>query len=187
MTYVNENIIERDIQRAAQASRAADNDLWVACFFVSRVVGYGIENATKHIADTVGRHPSTVENWAHAYWMYEDLRKFGVASVTLRDLRRMLTPTHFWTAWGLKQKYRMSNKKVMQYLSQLLAHMHNGEPHSADALTREVEATETHNGNRPSWKWYVTRLKSMYINLLAVDVPEPVRDWLKAAPKEIRG
>ena len=180
MSAVNEDIVERDIDRAVAASRKADCNLWVAGFFAARVVGMYQNNAVIEIGLRAGKSVASVQNWAHAWEMYNELRLTDACRA--RKLRRRLSPSHFWTAWEKRNKYGYSLKKVLHYFGQVLDHKKNGEPHGADALAREIEAEENQLGTVPGWNWYAPRLNRLYVSLLVLsDLPNDARAWLAAA------
>lgn len=181
---VSEDTIERDIRRAVSFSRASDVNIWCAGFFVARVVGAYKVNAVIDIALEARRSTATIENYAHAYWMLESLRKSEGNSVA-RLTRKAFTPTHFWTAWELKQKYDLSNRDIMRYFAQLAAYKVNRESHSTETLRREVEADQQAEGNPPSFASYSKRLSSLVTGILAAkDTPLAWRTWAVKMPKD---
>lgn len=181
---VSEDTIERDIRRAVSFSRASDVNIWCAGFFVARVVGAYKVNAVIDIALEARRSTATIENYAHAYWMLESIRKSEGNSVA-RQLRKSFTPTHFWTAWELQRKYNLSNRDVMRYFAQLTAYKINGESHSTETLRREVEAEQETAGNPPSFVSYSKRLSSLVTGILAAkDTPLAWRTWAVKMPKD---
>ena len=182
---MNEAIIERDIDRAVAASRKADCNLWIAGFFAARVVGMYQNSGTIEIALRAGKSPSSVENWAHAWQMYDELRSFGDVS-ELRELRKRFTPSHFWTMWDLKNKYGYGTKKAIHYFNQLTDYKENGLPHSVETLRQEVAAEEEQDGNTPTWEYYAPRLGKFIVRVMAASgLPNSVIRWLKSAPPEI--
>jgi hypothetical protein len=181
-----EDRIENEIDRAAAAARAGDKCLWIAGLHVARILGKYKVNAVKDIALKAGRHESSVENWAHAVWLLNDLRKSGFAS-DVKTLRKMLTPTHFWRMWDLRNKYGLRPKKVMHYFSMILQHKLNGHPASASAMAQEVEAGETKNGTAATWSYLKKGFQRVYVNVLvAPDTPRNVRRWLRKAPQSVK-
>jgi hypothetical protein len=62
MSLDMEELTERDIDRAAAASKRADAGLWVAGFYAARVVGRNVYNATQFISERSGKSVSSIEN-----------------------------------------------------------------------------------------------------------------------------
>lgn len=182
----SEDVIERDIRRAAQAARRADGSLWVAGYFAARVLGLYRANAIHDIAQQAGRDPSSVQNWAHAWELYAQLRSH-LRTYDVRRIRKLLTISHFAVAWELQRKYNYTLEKTMYYLMQMIAYRENGESYSVQSLRAEVEATEERSGNSPTWEYYRGRLGKLYAALMVLDdVPHAVRRWLADAPEEVR-
>lgn len=181
---IDEERIERDIDRAVAAGRMSDTNIWVSGFFVHRVWRTYEINATEHIANECDKDKSTIENWAHAYDLYNRLRKHFRNEA--RRLRRALTPSHFWTAWELQRKYNMSDADVIFHLEQMVNYKKVGQSHGSGALRQEVEAAQEQQGNPPTWDYYLPRLRTLYISLLATDVPDSVSAWLMSAPEEVK-
>lgn len=186
-----ELIVERDIDRAAQYGRKSDRNLWVAGFYAARVIGKYEKAATIAISDRSGKSIATVQNWAHAVWMYQALRLTGNFRV-VRFYRQELTITHFWTLWEKCNKYNLTSRDAVKYFDQMLDYRSQGEPWSADALAREIDAHEDKAGNVPGWSYYAPRLHNLYVNVLVavadkkLSIPDAVANWLALAPKEVR-
>lgn len=186
-----EETAERDIRLAVYAARKSDASIWVTGFWAARVVGKYQRYGTKAIAERSGKSPSTVENWAHAWNLYDDLReKYGTSPNievgrifirSLQNLRKSLSPSHFWTAWELKKKYDLADKVILRHLQLMLDYKTDGQPYSVDILRQEVEK-ETKGGGA-SWEWWMPRVASMIESVLLVtDLPDEWKDWLSTAP-----
>jgi hypothetical protein len=170
-----ELIVERDIDRAAQYGRKSDRNLWVAGFYAARVIGKYTKDATIAISDRSGKSIATVQNWAHAVWMYQALRLTGNFQL-VRHYRRELKLTHFYTLWDKCNKYNLTPEKAMGYLQQMLDYRSQGEPWSADALAREIDAHEDKAGNTPAWSYYKTRMASLLHNaFVSVGIPADIK------------
>lgn len=100
MTIIPEGNIDRHIDRTVRYIDGSDLGLKFACIAASPVVG-SYDGTTQEIAKRTRRSVSTVENWAHAHWMYSAARKINIK--VARELWRMLPPTHFWKAWDIHQ------------------------------------------------------------------------------------
>jgi hypothetical protein len=171
-----EDRIERDIARAVSASRKGDVALWIAGLFAARVVGAYQVDATREIARQAGKSVSSVENWAHGYELYVEFREFGVASDSLRFVRKYLTLTHFSKLWELRRKYNLNLGDAYLYLFDMTRYASLGEPHSVVELEREVEAHERKDGKVTPWNYGIKSLIQHMTRLaVATDAPERVR------------
>jgi len=174
-----EDITDNEISRAVRASRRADGNLWVAAFWSARVVGTYQRHGAAEIARQAGRSVSTVQNWAHAYWLYKALRE---SSEHVPNLRKALVISHFYAAYDMMVKYDLKLPVIFLHLEQMVYYKQNGQPYSAEALKQEIEAEQ--NGKPASWSWYEPRLRSMIANLIVLDgTPDEWREWLLDAPK----
>ena len=116
-TNIPEGNIDRHIDRTVKFIDGSDLGLKFACIAASPVVGT-YDGTTQEIARRTRRSVSTVENWAHAHWMYRAMRANGY-KVAARFLWRQLPPTHFWKAWDIHQ----AGYDAMYYLEK--AHQYN--------------------------------------------------------------
>lgn len=106
MNTIHEGIIDKRIRQTVEWSKSSDLTLKFACIAVSPIVG-NYTHATKQIADARNRHVSTIENWAHAHWLYLDLRKSNPHPVVfqhIRDLWHNLPASHWWLAYDIQLK-----------------------------------------------------------------------------------
>lgn len=100
MTLIPEHLIDRRINQTVQYIDNSDLGVKLACVAASNVVGT-YDGTTQEIARQTRRSVSTVQNWAHAHWMYKAARQANVKLA--RRLWRELPPTHFWRAWDIHQ------------------------------------------------------------------------------------
>lgn len=98
-----ESLVDRWIERSVSYYGDSDTYLKYHCIFASPVVGKYAIGGTKQIADGIRRSPSTVENHAHAHWMYGELRKNGHIK-QVRALWRVLPASFWWHAWDIHTK-----------------------------------------------------------------------------------
>jgi hypothetical protein len=179
-----EDRIERDIARAVSASRKGDVALWIAGLFAARVVGAYQVDATREIARQAGKSVSSVENWAHGYELYCELRSQLRKARDLRLLGRDLTLTHFSKMWELKRKYELNCQDCWNYLIQMAVYKFQGHPYSVVELEREVEAHENKSGKVTPWNYGIKSLIQHMTRLaVATDAPERVRQAAQAFAK----
>jgi hypothetical protein len=182
--FVPEEIIERDIDYAVQYARRGDVSLWVAGYFVWRVVRLYRVDAASNIALEVGKDSSTVENWMHAYELYRKLRNGG-NSVLVHCLRKSLTLSHFAAAWEKQRKYDMSNDNVIRHLQQMTDYKRKDETYSVRELEQEIEAEQNASGNTATFAGYwLPRIQTWYAGaVVAKDTPREWLDWFALMPK----
>jgi hypothetical protein len=100
---INETVVDRWIARTIAYNKGSDTHLKYACINASPVVGKYALGGTKAIADGIQRSVSTVENYAHAHWLYMELRKNKKDLRRVRELWRILPASHWWQAWDIQQ------------------------------------------------------------------------------------
>ena len=113
-----ESIIDGWILRAIKYSDESDESLKKHCIFASPIVGKYQNGGTKAIADGIHRSPSTVENHAHAYFLYRELRANGNMR-RVREMWRALPASHWWLAWSIQK----AGYEAYHYLD--FAQLHN--------------------------------------------------------------
>ena len=94
-----EGNVDRHIERAAKFYGASDTCLKFTCIAASPIVGT-YNGGTEAIARSILRSVSTVENYAHAHWLYRDLRTNG-NRIRVRILWRSLPASHWWQAYDI--------------------------------------------------------------------------------------
>jgi len=165
---------EHWLDRAAQFAQDESRKAWAVGIVAAQMVGKYERYGTKAIADRTHRHESTIENYAHAVWMYRDLREL-LGNHDAHTLRNFLTTSHFWTAWELQRKYGRSAETVARWLLEMVTLEAQGEPHSAEVLRAEVEASQG-GGKAVTWGWLSSRLLPIVQDILALpDAPGEVR------------
>ena len=129
-----ESIIDKRIEQAVMADQGSDTCLKYACLAVSRIVG-SYSAATAEIAKRRNRHVSTIENWAHAAWLYTELRRNKSDLCNARRLWRVLPASHWWQAYDIQNNgydalhyltlaadHHMSGREMMQnYKADMMA------------------------------------------------------------------
>jgi hypothetical protein len=100
MTLIPEGMVDKRINQVTRYVGDSDLGVKLACIAASNVVGT-YDGTTQEIAKRTRRSVSTVQNWAHAHWMYKEARKSDMQLARL--LWRKLPPTHFWRAWDIHQ------------------------------------------------------------------------------------
>lgn len=118
---VNEGIIDKRIKQTVEWSKTSDTHLKYACIAASPIVGT-YSHATKMIAEQRNRSVATVENWAHAHWLYVELRRNPDYCYWSRRLWRELPASHWWLAYDIQVK----GYDAMHYLNLAYGHKWSG-------------------------------------------------------------
>ena len=100
MTNIPETIVDHWISQAVKYYGDSDTALKKHSVYAAPVVGKYSNGGTKAIADGIRRSPSTVENYAHAFQLYSELRRTQVRK-RIRTLWRTLPISHWWQAWTI--------------------------------------------------------------------------------------
>lgn len=138
MSAVNESLVDKRIQQAADFSKGSDLHLKFSCIAASDVVGK-YSHATAEIAKLTNRSVSTVENHAHAHWLYVELRGDDFFKPMARYLWRNLPASHWWLAYDIQTK----GYDALWYLDQAYQHNWSGRDMMQE-FKRDMEA-----GNAP--------------------------------------
>lgn len=117
---IDEGMIDHWIDEAVRFSKGSDTRLKFACRAASKVVGL-YSDATQQIADRTKRSVSTVQNWAHAYWLVEAACVLNMtkAAMCWKDL----PPSHWWLAYD---KIHLAGFDALHYLENARLHSWSG-------------------------------------------------------------
>lgn len=118
MNNIHEGIIDKRIRQVVDFSKSSDTHGKYACIAASPIVGT-YSHATQQMATQCKRHVSTIENWAHAHWLYVELRRDPDYMFQARRLWRLLPASHWWLAHSIQSR----GYDALQYL--LKADMHS--------------------------------------------------------------
>lgn len=113
---LTESVVDKRIQQTVDFAQGSDTRLKCACIAASVIVGMYKDGGTQAIAKAAKRHVSSVENWAHAHWLYKELRR---ETKWARHLWRALPASHWWLAWDIQQ----AGYEALYYLD--MADKHN--------------------------------------------------------------
>ena len=139
MNGISESAIDRHIERAISYYGRSDTGLKYTCIACSPVVG-SYDGTTQAIAHEIQRSVSTVENYAHAHWLYKGLRRSSNGSKKLvRTLWRELPASHWWQAWNIFE----NGYDALYYLTLAYQHKFSGRAMMGE-YRKDIEA-----GNAP--------------------------------------
>lgn len=174
------------IEQAVANRRRSNAAMWRCAFHAHRVVGSGIEGATRELADRAGVTPEAVYRWQRGYRMWLEIAV--VDYDTAKDLRRTLTVTHFAKMYDERQRYQIPTLAAESYLSQLVVYQAEEKPHSVAVLSAEIAADHRQVDGPVIEPWeqhrdaFRSRLQSA---LLWRDVPEPVARLVRRLLEEL--
>lgn len=115
-----EQLIDKWIENIIRWHADSDTSLKRACIAAGRVVG-SYNGSTGVIAGATNRSAATVENWAHAWRLYAEIRK-GVNRMRVRILFRELPASHWWLAYDIQR----AGYDALYYLTNAHAHHYSG-------------------------------------------------------------
>lgn len=111
--------VKKDIKRALKEYKKADGGHWTFAFFSSRIVGTYGKGATLELADEGGISSDTVEDHAHAYWLYAKLRNLGSEERSwVQKVRKLpfLHYSHFRALYDLQISHHLTDQQIMNLL-----------------------------------------------------------------------
>lgn len=119
MNSIHEGIIDKRIRQVVDFSKSSDTHGKYACIAASLIVGT-YSHATQQMATQCKRHVSTIENWAHAHWLYVEVRR--EYPHIARGLWRQLPASHWWLAYDIQTK----GYDALHYLTNARTHSWSG-------------------------------------------------------------
>lgn len=123
---INEALIDKRIQQAARWYGSAEMSLKLTAIAAARVVGK-YDGTTAEIAKQIRRSTTTVENLAHAKWLYDlycnSYYGSDVDFRLVRKLWRVLPISHWWLAYDVIEPASFDS---LWYLNNAYAHGWSG-------------------------------------------------------------
>lgn len=113
-----ETLVDIWIERIVANHKSSDTHLKYACINAAQVVG-SYSGATQVIAQRTKRSVSSVENWAHAFRLYKELRQIDRNA---RVYWRLLPASHWWLAYDIQQ----AGYDALHYLTNAYLHKWSG-------------------------------------------------------------
>jgi hypothetical protein len=96
-----EQLVDTWVNRVVAYHAGSDTSLKCACIVAAQVVG-SYSGTTQLIAKETKRSVSSIENWAHGFWLYKELRANGSRTIA-RKLWRELPASHWWKAYDIQR------------------------------------------------------------------------------------
>lgn len=166
------NKAETYARYAKQAYRASDDGRWVAAFWAAKIVGNYDRGATISLATEMGLSPDAVEDLAHAYMMYSELRKEPEFRVIVRKCRRrpIVYMSHFRSLYDAWKRYNLGLDEAASILIDVV--QANGKLSSRDV----DEHVRSRYGKERDWHYYAERASRALFSLrMCPDLPATVR------------
>lgn len=178
------------VEQGVKAYKKSDKEKWKFNLWAAKIVGNterGIKydrGATLGFASDAGVSPDTVEDGAHAYWMFEDLcnvegGKFRRYLFAARRSQYIHT-AHFRALWDVKEIYKLDLSQIMDMLVDIVQA-------EGDLSSRSLEghARGKFGVSRP-WDWYGNKAyKAIYDTLQHPETPKDVRKTLVEALEKL--
>ena len=145
-------------RQAAIHYKRGDVARWVAAFWCAQVVerdGVGEKGATIGLALDMGVSRDTVENLAHAYWIYSDLRKVEKYRHATALMRKMPTSyySHFRALYDARRDYNLTLAQVFD----IVTDVYQGE---GSISSRDIDQHARDRFGVANWSKELRRLKA---------------------------
>lgn len=143
---------------AIKAFHVANKKDWQSAAWAAKVVSKnkpGERGQTLALAEETGKSVDTIEDRAHAYWLFEDLCKLnGGASRKFVFLCRrapFIYISHFRALYDLRNAYKLTDEQVLELLADIL----HGE---GGISSRNLEThTRSKYGDSRDWTFYAQK------------------------------
>jgi hypothetical protein len=186
----SEKLQEVYFRQGIKSHKTSDKFKWHFNLWCSKLVGNkerGIpfeRGVTLGFASDAGVSPDTVEDGAHAYWMFEDLCKMkgGMYRYYIFAARRSqyIHTAHFRSLWDIKERYHLPLPEIYRLLVDIV--QAEGELSSRDL---DKHAREKYGVDYP-WNYYGEKtFKSIHATLAHPDTPKHIRKVLLEAYEEL--
>lgn len=137
--------LERDIERAARFYKLGDTKRWAAAYYAAKVVGRKpvVYGATRALADRMGKSVDAVEDLAHAWFLYEELRSYPQYRRRVCQIMKMpyIYYSYFRYLYEARDSYHLTLSQVMSTLEDMV--QAGGKLHQEDLETIFVTGTAT--------------------------------------------
>jgi len=167
-------------RNAIRSFRTENNNAWVSAFWCAKVVGNYDRGETLGLAEDSGKSTDTIEDRAHAYFLYDKLRNLNGG--TFRNFVRLvrLAPyiyiSHFRALYDLQIAYKLNDYQVLDLLQDLIQY-------EGGLSTRKLDAhVRSRYGDTRGWDYYAAKaMKELNKTLQSPDIPQEGRDILVQA------
>jgi hypothetical protein len=163
-------------EQAIRHDLKGDLSLWRSALFCSRVVGTRDRGATLGLADDMGRSADTVEDRAHAYWMFEKLCKLNRPFVFLARRMPYIHLSHFRALYDIQNQHKLTDPEILSLLMDIVQAEGGLSSRNLSDHARE------RYGDGRDWTYFAGKaMKEIHKTLQQPDTPGEVRKVLSDA------
>lgn len=179
MTLTTEQRIDLYIEKAYSEDRASNEKKWLSCLWSSKIVGKYAYGATIKLANRLSVEPDSVEDYAHAYWMFEEFCAISPLHRTATFAARRapyIHYSHFRVLWEAKSKYNLTIEKTFSYLLDVIQA-------EGDLSVKKLdERLKSKHDKELTWEYYGQQaMKAIHKTINQPDVPDHVKAVLLPA------
>jgi hypothetical protein len=163
------------IEQAYKADRDSNTKKWIECLWASRIVGKYEYGASLKLAARLNVEVDSVEDWAHAYKIFEELcQVYQYRAVTFAARRSpYIHYSHFRVLYEAKERYKLTIDQVFGYLMDVIQAEGDLSARALDTLLKKK------HDNELDWTWYASNaLKAINLTLQQPDIPDDVKEVL---------
>lgn len=179
MTLTTEQRIDLYIEQAYGADRASNRKKWISCLWSSKIVGKYSYGATIKLAERLSVETDSVEDYAHAYWMFEAFCALSpMHRITTFFARRApyIHYSHFRVLWEAKSKYNLTVEKTFGYLMDVI------QAEGELSVKKLEEQLRQKHDKELTWEWYGQQaMKAIHKTINQPDIPDHVKKVLLPA------
>ena len=170
------------IEQAFRADRDSNTKIWKKCLWASRVVGHYDYGATRQLAARLNVESDSVEDYAHAYNIFEELCNVHQYRIVTFAARRApyIHYSHFRVLYEARKKYNLTIEEVFGYLMDVIQA-------EGDLSTKGLEnMLKSKHDHELDWTWYAgNALKAITLTLQQPDIPDDVKEVLIPACEKL--
>lgn len=181
-----EKELERNIERAAKSYKQGDEKRWASAYFAAQIVGHKpvVFGATIALAERMGKSVDAVEDLAHAYFLYSELREDPKFHRKVQRIRRKsyIYYSYFRALYEARNNYHLSLSQVMSILDDM--DQAQGKLHQEDLEKHIIDRF----GDGRDWTYYGDKaFREIHKTLQQPDLPKNVKMVLLPAYEVLAG
>jgi len=167
-------------EKAVKAYRRSDGSRWVFAYFSSKIVGQYGRGGTLGLADDANVSPDTVEDHAHAYWMFDKLQNLqdGAERLFVRTARKLpfIYLSHFRALYDIQISHNLTDEQIMNLLADIV------QAEGTISSRNLADHARSKYGDTRTWEYYGAKaMREVNKTLQQPDLPKEGRDILSDA------
>jgi hypothetical protein len=167
-------------QQAIKHDLKGDAALWRSALFCSRVVGAHERGISLQLADEMGRSVDTVEDRAHAYWLFEKLCAMSDGThrrfVFLARRAPYVKLSHFRALYDIQSQHNLTDEEILNLLMDIVQ-----AEGSISSRNLQDHARDRYGDGR-DWTYFASKaMREIHKTLQQPDLPSEVRKVLADA------